>query len=232
MVGYRRRVKPDPSEAVAQSRLHRRSKISGGVGSMGLMAQTFSTCDCEQALLLPRDIRDWLPADRTWRGACSTSLRRSSRRVSAAYRQDGWRRPASAMARAAEQTHPSPPRVATRRRRLRGRSRASPTRCPSGGARQRCSSTSAAWRNTKPWDGSHASSPSASKRLRPCCSASAAASGRVCADSTTLKPACSRTSSAASTGRNTSSRVGEHAAPSRSPTDRMCPGSQRRTPSG
>jgi transposase len=58
------------------------------------MAQNFIACDREQVLLLPPDLRDWLPADHLARFVIETVQQLDLEAVYSYYRQDGRGRPA------------------------------------------------------------------------------------------------------------------------------------------
>ena len=58
------------------------------------MAQNFLACDREQALLLPPDLRDWLPADHLAWFVLDVVDEIDITEFLAAYRQDGWGRAA------------------------------------------------------------------------------------------------------------------------------------------
>ena len=62
--------------------------------SLWSMAQNFIACDREQALLLPPDLRDWLPAGHLARFVIETVEQLDLEAVYAYYRQDGRGRPA------------------------------------------------------------------------------------------------------------------------------------------
>jgi len=68
--------------------------LSGGAGSMAVMAQNFLTCDREQALLLPPDLRDWLPADHLAWLVLDVVDEIDLEAFLADYRVDGWGRAA------------------------------------------------------------------------------------------------------------------------------------------
>ena len=68
--------------------------MSGGAGSMAVMAQNFLTCDREQALLLPPDLRDWLPADHLAWFVLDVVDEIDLEAFLADYRVDGWGRAA------------------------------------------------------------------------------------------------------------------------------------------
>ncbi len=58
------------------------------------MPQNFLSCDREQALLLPPDLRDWLPADHLAWFVLDVVEEIDITPLLAAYRQDGWGRAA------------------------------------------------------------------------------------------------------------------------------------------
>jgi hypothetical protein len=69
-------------------------EMSDGVASMGLMAQNFLACDREQALLLPPDLRDWLPGDHLAWFVLDVVEELDGSEFLASYRRDGWGRAA------------------------------------------------------------------------------------------------------------------------------------------
>jgi hypothetical protein len=54
------------------------------------MPQNFVMCDREQGLLLPPDLREWLPADRLARLVLDVVEELDLAAVYGAYRVDGW----------------------------------------------------------------------------------------------------------------------------------------------
>src|ERR1044072_8821432 len=58
------------------------------------MSQNFIACDRDQPMLLPPDLRDWLPAGHLAQFVIETVDELDLAAFYAAYRQDGWGRPA------------------------------------------------------------------------------------------------------------------------------------------
>ena len=68
--------------------------LSGGLKTLSGMAQNFLSCDRDQVLLLPPDLREWLPADHLARFVIEAVDELDLSEMYGYYRQDGLGRPA------------------------------------------------------------------------------------------------------------------------------------------